>query len=214
MSKIRLLYLVVPLFLLVSCQTSIPIAVQKDKLVKPASPVNTNLTLLSKAKDMRSQDRNQVGRHTITVLMIPGFRVMSGQEDLEEAIVNRTMETLASLGFKVKLVDKLEQSKEPVLVIQIDSLKNYLFSWLYPIGITWGKMELSLHLMSPDAGELWKANLAGGGGIMPSLFYMSGFTTRVKDDLTKNMNQLIEVVSSKEFTEHLQKAQADSNRDK
>ncbi|MEW6615467.1 MAG: hypothetical protein AB1401_08395 [Thermodesulfobacteriota bacterium] len=49
---------------------------------------------------------------------------------------------------------------------------------------------------------------------MPSLFYMSGFTTRVKNDLTENMNQLIEVVSSKEFPEHLQKAHADSDRDK
>ena len=207
MLKFRQLCLIVSMFVLVGCQSTIPIAVHQDKLIKPASPANLKFTMLSKAKDVRTQAINQIGRHTISLLMIPGFMVITENEDLEVAIIKRVRETLTSYGFAVTIVDKLEQSKDPVLVIQIDDLRNYLFSWLYPLGITWGKMELSLHLMSPDAKDLWKANLEGSSGTVPSIFYMCGFDTRVKDDLTANMNQLVEVVSSKAFAEQLKKAQ-------
>lgn len=209
MSKLRLLLcLIVSMFVLVGCQSTIPIAVHQDKLIKPASPANLKFTMLSKAKDVRTQAINQIGRHTISLLMIPGIMVITENEHLEDAIVNRIRESLTSLGYTVSIVEKLDQAKGPVVVIQIDSLKNYLFSWIYPLGITWGKMELSLHLMSPDAKELWTANLEGGSGIMPSFLYMSGFETRVKDDLTANVNQIAEVISSREFAEQLQKVQA------
>lgn len=60
-------------------------------------------------------------------------------------------------------------------------------------------MNLSLHLMSPNGTEIWKAYLKGHSGIMPSLLYMSGFQTRVTSDLTANINQAIEAISSDEF---------------
>jgi len=72
--------------------------------------------------------------------MIPGPKVESGKEELSAAIVNRTFETLTSLGYNVRLVDKLEEAKGPVLVLQMDQLRNYLFSWTYPLGLTWGKI--------------------------------------------------------------------------
>jgi len=212
MSKIRMLSITSLICFLavcfIGCQTSIPIAVDKDRIEKPSTPPDVTLTLLSKAKDVRPQDQNQVGRHTISLLMIPGPKVESGKEELSAAIVNRTFETLTSLGYNVRLVDKLEEAKGPVLVLQMDQLRNYLFSWTYPLGLTWGKMELSLHLMTPDAREVWKTNLEGSSGVVPSFLYMSGFESRVTSDLTENMNQLIRVVSSPEFKEQLRKAQA------
>jgi hypothetical protein len=201
--------LIISVFILVGCQTTIPITVDRDKLMKPTSPPNIKLTMLSQAKDARSgYATSQVGRHTLSILMIPTFRTTSDNESLESGIANRTKEILTSLGYTVSTVDKLNESKYPVLVIQIDYLRNLLFSWLYPLGLTWGHMQLSLHLMTPSGEELWKANLEGGSGIMPSLFYMCGFESRVRDDLTENENQLIKEISSNEFTAQLKKAQS------
>lgn len=190
------------------CQTSVPIRVNTGNLIKPTSPTDLEITMLSKAKDIRSQSPDQVGRHTASFLMIPGFTVTADKEHLDEAIAKRVKETLSSAGYAVSTVESLDQASGPVLVVQIDDLKNYLFSWLYPFAITWGKMELSLHLTTPEANELWQANLAGGSGVMPSFLYMSGFETRVASDLTSNMNQLITAVSSDEFRERLQNGQS------
>jgi hypothetical protein len=90
-----------------------------------------------------------------------------------------------------------------VVVVQIDDLRNYLFSWLYPIGIIWGKMQLSLHVLAPDGRELWTNTTEGHWGLMASLFYMSGFETRLQSDLKANLNQVIAMVSSEEFKKQI-----------
>lgn len=184
---------------LVGCQTAVPVRINKDALITPQSPVNLKVNLLSKAMDIRSAGADQVGRHTISLLMIPGPSVTSEREHLDEAVANQVREALELSGFAVTMVDRLEQAKGPVVVIQIDKLRNYLFSWLYPIGLVWGGMDLSVHLMSPDGRTLWMKNMDGNGGMMVSLLYMSGFETRVRSDLTENVNQILQVVTSEEF---------------
>lgn len=106
------------------------------------------------------------------------------------------------------MVDHVDQARGPVLVVQIDDLRNYLFSWVYPIGIVWGKMELSLYLMNPDGKELWKGNAPGHGGFGGSFLYMAGFEGWVKSDLTANLNQVIEMVTSDEFKNAVRTGQA------
>ncbi len=188
------------MFVLVGCQTTIPISINKQEIVKPDTQTDLKLTILAKAKDARLQAPDQVGRHTISLLMIPGGMVTSEPEEhLDEAIVNRLTESLTQVGYSVMHVDRAKDSMSPVLIVQIDDLRNYLFTWFYPLGIVWGKMNLSLHLMSPNGTEIWKAYLKGHSGIMLSLLYMSGFQTRVTSDLTANINQAIEAISSDEF---------------
>lgn len=184
---------------LTGCQTAVLVRVDDADLLQPTSPTNMQITLLSKAKDVRTQAVDQVGRHTISLLMIPGPTVTTEREHLDEAIANSVKSALKKSGYSVSEVDKIDQSKSPVLVVQIDDLRNYLFSWIYPLGIVWGKMELSLHLMSPDGKELWKGNAEGHGGFMASFLYMSGFETRVQSDLRANLDQIIEMITSEEF---------------
>lgn len=193
---------------LASCQTAIPVQVDRGALVTPKVPANITVNLLSRAKDIRSAGVDQVGRHTITLLMIPGPTVTTEREHLDEAISNQVREALEVSGVTVTLVDKLDQAKGPVVVVQIDKLRNYLFSWLYPLGLVFGGMELSLHLMSPDGKTLWTANMEGHGGMMASLFYMSGFESRVTSDLTANVNQIIQALASEQFRAELQKARS------
>ena len=210
MANLFLAILVSTYFSLVGCQTSVSVMVWEDELVKPNTPANMQLNFLSKAQDVRTQAVDQVGRHTISLLMIPGPTVTTEREHLDDAIAKRVKSALQLCGYTINEVDKIKESKGPVLVVQIDDLRNYLFSWIYPLGLVWGKMELSLHLMSPEGKELWRANAEGHGGIMASLLYMSGFETRVTSDLTANVNQIIEIVSSEQFKNELRKAQSGS----
>jgi hypothetical protein len=209
MLKSNVLCFVIVGFFLAGCQMSVPIAINQSKLIKPTSPPNIQLTMLSSAKDARTgYAKNQVGRHTWSLLMFPGFRVRTPQ-DLEVEIAERTIETLTSIGYEVTTVDKLNESQDPVVVIQVDTLRNLLFAWIYPLGITWGHMKLSVHLMSPDGDTLWETRLDKSSGMGASFLYMCGFKSRVKKDFTKNLNQIIEELSSEEFVQKLKKAQID-----
>ncbi|MBM4311949.1 MAG: hypothetical protein FJ119_13515 [Deltaproteobacteria bacterium] len=197
--KRNLFLLVVVGLIAAGCQMAIPVEVNQNKLIRTTPPTGMQLTMLSQAKDARSgYGRDQVGRHTWSVFMIPGFTV-SSDEPLEVAIARRTRESLKSIGYDVLTVDKIQEAQGPVVVIQIDTLRNLLFSWLYPLGVTWGHMRLSVHLMSPEGDDLWQAHLKGDSGMGASLLYMSGFKTRVRNDLTTNVNQIVEILSSREF---------------
>jgi len=194
---------------LTGCQTTVAVEVDDSDIIKPATPVGLPIALLSKAKDVRDgQGIDQVGRHTISLLMIPGPTVTTERQHLDDAIASGVKQVLTKAGYEVTTVERISDGKGPVLVAQIDDLRNYLFSWMYPLGIVWGKMELSLHLMSPDGKELWTANADGSGGIMASLLYMSGFETRVQGDLKDNLNQIGVIVTSDQFKGVLTKAQA------
>ena len=185
------------------CQTAVSAGIDKSNLRSVGAPADMEIYLLSEAKDVRNQAVNQVGRHTISFFMIPGPRVTTIREPLVDAVANNTRRAVEVAGYRVQMVDKLREADAPVLVVQIDDLRNYNFTWIYPLGICWGKMEVSLHLMSPQGETLWTANTRGHGGFMASLLYMSGFGTRVKSDMEHNMNQVIEIVSSAEFKNQL-----------
>jgi hypothetical protein len=131
--------------------------------------------------------------------MLPAIQVTPEEGRLDRVIPQNVLAALQASGYTVTPVDKLRDASSPVVVVQIDELKNYLFSWFYPIGILWGEMELSLYLMTPDGKELWKGTTDGHSGIMGSLFYMCGFETRVQSDLKANLNQIIAMVTSDEF---------------
>jgi hypothetical protein len=185
------------------CQSSVSVRVDGNDLAKPATPSGLKIALLSRANDIRSKPRDQVGRHTFSLVMLPAIQVTPEEGRLDRVISQNVSTALQVSGYTVTTVDKLRDATDPVVVVQIDDLRNYLFSWLYPIGVLWGRMELSLHLMTPEGKEIWKGTTEGHSGFMGSLFYMSGFETRVQSDLKANLNQIIAIVSSDEFRRQL-----------
>jgi hypothetical protein len=187
------------------CQSSVSVRVDGNDLAKPAKPAGQKIALLSRANDIRSKPRDQVGRHTFSVVMLPAIQVTPEEGRLDRVISQNVSTALQVSGYTVTTVDKLRDATDPVVVVQIDDLRNYLFSWLYPIGVLWGRMELSLHLMTPEGKEIWTGATKGHSGFMGSLFYMSGFETRVQSDLKANLDQIIDIVSSDEFRRQLRR---------
>lgn len=183
------------------CQTSVSVRVDDDDLAKPAAPANLKVTLLSKARDIRDKPRDQVGRHFF--LFMPGPQVRPEEERLDRAISRSVKTALEVSGYSVTTVDRLRDATGPVVVAQIDDLRNNLFIFPYPLATGWGKMRLSVHVLAPDGKELWAGATEGHWGVMASLFYMAGFEMRVQSDLKANLNQIIAMVSSEEFKKQL-----------
>jgi hypothetical protein len=195
---VGLLFLMLPLS---GCQTSVSVRVEDQDLERPTAPANLKVTLLSKARDIRDKPRDQVGRHFF--LFMPGPQVKPDEERLDRAIPKNVKTALEASGYAVTMVDRLREATGPVVVVQIDNLHNYLHTVLYPLGVGWGKMRLSVHVLTPDGKELWAGAMEGHWGVMASLFYMSGFEMRVQSDLKANLNQIITMVSSEEFKKQI-----------
>lgn len=189
------------------CQLKISAVIDRDELIKSSSPANMNINLLSKARDVRFSAGNYVGRHTFTLFMLPTFDVTVENGNLNQLIPQYTKEVIERAGFTVTTVDELGQAKGPTLVVQVDELNSYLFSWLYPLGFVFGETRLCLALVKPDGKPIWVKETQGNSGMMVSLLWMSGFETRVEDDLTANLNQIAEIVNTEEFKDVLRTAQ-------
>ena len=187
------------------CATSTTI--NMGRLDPPEQPANMNLFLLRRATDARATPGNQVGRQTISLLTIPGPKVVARDEPLDEALGRHAQSALEKAGYNVTPVERVDDAVGPVLVVQLDDLRNYQFTWLYPLGILWGKMEMTVLLVNPQSEVLWRAQTKGHGGMFASFLYMAGFGTRVKSDLTANMKQVIEMTTSEEFMSALRTAQ-------
>ncbi|MBI5410998.1 MAG: hypothetical protein HZA21_03300, partial [Nitrospirae bacterium] len=182
---VGLLLLMVPLG---GCQTSVSVLVEDEDLATPAAPANLKVTLLSKARDIRDKPRDQVGRHFF--LFMPGPQVKPEEGRLDQAIAKNMKTSLEVSGYSVSMVDRLRDATGPVIVVQIDDLRNNLFIFPYPLATGWGRMRLSVHVLTPEGKELWTGATEGHWGVMASLFYMCGFEMRVQSDLKANLNQI------------------------
>jgi hypothetical protein len=188
---------------LTGCQTSVPVRVDREDLIKPAVPAGLKVTLLARAWDVRNKPRNQVGRHMF--LGLPGPQVVPKDEQLDRAIPRALHTALEASGYSVTVVEHLREAAGPVLVVQIDDLRNYLFALPWPLGWGWGQMQLSAHLVAPDGQERWAAKASPSWGLMGSLVYMAGFGMRVESELTDNVNQILALISSEDFQRHLRR---------
>lgn len=191
---------------LTGCQMGISVLIDQEELPQPNSKQNMKINLLSSVRDVRPHGGSYVGKHTFTIFMIPTFDVKAADEPLEISIIRHLQSALERAGYSVTLVNSLNEASGPVLAIQLDKLNNYLFSWLYPLGIVSGGTEICLYLVDKEGKTLWSAKTEATGAML-SLIYMSGFETRVKDDLTETLSQIIEKVSSPDFVNTLQNAQ-------
>jgi len=197
---VRFMLLCVLILPLNGCQTRVAVQVPDYQLTKPPVPSDIKVTLLSKARDIRDKPRNQIGRHFFIVL--PGPQVEPREGPLDRDIPKAVQQALEVAGYTVTMVDRLHDAPGPVVVAQIDDLRNYSFAF-YPLGIGRGRMQLSLHVVTSDGKELWSGKTNPNGGMIISGFYMSGFITRIHQDLKDSLNQIVAMASTEEFKKHI-----------
>lgn len=170
-----------------------------NQMPKLDNPHPENLTVLAQATDARRGYKvDQVGRHTFTVFMIPTFAVHS-EAALGKEVGGVFVNALKESGYKVEVVDSIADASGPVLTLQIDSINNYLFSWLYPLGLTFGKAQFTPVLFGEDDKILWNGKPTSAWGGCPSLVYMCGFETSIKTEVSSILRNIIEQLNTPEF---------------
>ena len=188
--KHRFLVLLVPVAMAVTsgCQTAVPI--KASALPRISEPKPQSLCVLKEATDARKNKSDHVGRHTFTVFMIPTISVES-REPLGKEVGKVFTEALTQSGYEVRQVAALDEADGPVLVIQVDSFRNYLFSWLWPLGLTGGRAKLTPYVFGSDGKVLWKGEPCVAWGGCPSAAYMAGFETTVKMEMSSIMRDVV-----------------------
>lgn len=179
------------------CQTSV--VVKASPMKKFAEPNPAELCVLKEATDARSnKTKRHIGRQTFTVFMIPTISVQS-DDHIKDAVGKVFVDALKESGYKVDVVTALDQSEGPVLVLQVDSIRNYLFSWLWPLGLTTGRSKMTPILYDNKGEILWQGQANSGWGFCPSLVYMAGFETTLKSEMNSCMRQVVGQLNSPEF---------------
>lgn len=188
----------VPLVALLGSGCATTARVQSSSMQQQDNARGVKLSVLAKATDARENASDQVGRHTISVFMIPGPGVFSGGGHLDDAVGQVAIKGLREAGYTVSVVNDIAESGGPTLGIQMDMIRNYSFTWLYPLGLTFGKTQLSPVLFGSDGSVLWQGK-ATGSGFCPSLLYICGFTTAIKSEMTGAMKEIVTQLGSQEF---------------
>ena len=183
------------------CQTAVPVSAYRMDPVAGAG--DTSINVLQEATDSRRKKSNQVGRHTFTIFMIPTIPVTS-EDYLRKEVGEAFSTALKEAGYQVEVVEKVDQADGPVLNVQIDSVRNYLFSWGWPIGLTGGWAKMTPVLFDNEGNVLWKGVPCTGWGGCPSLIYMAGFETSVSLEVSSVFRQILEQMNTAEFKKALQ----------
>ena len=192
------LMLFVPVALVITsgCQTTAPI--KAKAMPRISEPKPQSLCVLTDATDARKKKSDHVGRQTFSVFMIPTFSVQS-EDPLGKEVGKVFSEALTQSGYEVKPVATLDEADGPVLAIQVDSFRNYLFAWLWPLGLTGGRAELTPVVFDSEGKVLWKGEPCVGWGGCPSVAYMAGFETSVKMEMTSIMRDAVAQFSTPAF---------------
>ena len=193
-------FLVIPFFAVIMSGCATTARITADKMPKLDNPRPENLTVLANATDARRHRSDQVGRQTFSIFMIPTFLVLS-DISIDKAVGDVFVTALKESGYNVETIDNIADASGPVLTVQIDSINNYLFSWVYPLGLTFGKARFTPVLFGNDDKVLWSGKPASAMGFCPSLLYMCGFDTSLQTEVSSILRDIIQQINTPEFAE-------------
>jgi len=178
------------------CQSSAQIRAQQ---LRPLSnPCPKSIRVLSDATDARSKQTDKIGQITFSVFMIPAGVVVS-EADVEKSVGTLLSDALKQSGFEVATVQKVNEADGPVLAVQMDSINNYLFSWLWPLGLTFGRSQLTPVVFDNTGKLVWRGKPCSAYGFCPSAIYMAGFDTSLKMEMSSILEQIVAQTQDPEF---------------
>lgn len=174
------------------CQTSTKVTFTPRE-VAVANPVPLRTGPL--AQDFRSgASYAKVGSHLFTVFGIPILDVKTNQTVAEQVEV-AICETLKSAGY-----DPVPVTNGHGLIMKgkLLHLHFWNYTWLYPILIMGGSVELQLSLHDENDRVVWIRHFEGSSGF-PNLLFGGGFETMIRFALDKVLDDIARECRTAEF---------------
>jgi hypothetical protein len=129
----------------------------------------------------------KVGWGRITLFAIPVAPVhVAG--DASRETMNFVRDALTTAGYTVNTVETGARASGPVLTVGIRQYKFNNYTWLAPLIVSWGRIELDATLRGADNHVLWTKSYLGKG---TSLNITQGFTKSAEKCMTRVLDQMV-----------------------
>jgi len=103
-------------------------------------------------------------------------------------------DALTVAGYTTQLADG--QKPEPVLKAHVNNVRFNNYTWLAPLIITWGSIDVTLRLEAADGQVHWERSFEGSGR---SFNITDGFNVSASRSVTELADSMVEAFSTEEF---------------
>ncbi|MDJ0868996.1 MAG: hypothetical protein QNK03_23010, partial [Myxococcota bacterium] len=180
------------------------IRIRHDSLWDSASPRSAGfVSLVEPAQDARA-DQTRIGRATFTLFAITSGSIKT-YEPVGYEVVRNVEAALKSVGYEVLvddraalLSDRRDSDPSPAIIVTVDEFYFRNYNWLWPYVPTWGDIQLTIEVQTPDAERVYRRTFRGHGKSY-QLSGHSAFFTATKNAMTEVIQQLLDEVSSEAF---------------
>jgi len=162
------------------------------ELKAPATRAQGSVATAGSATGMPN---GKVGWGRITIFAIPVAPVHV-EGDASRETMNFVRDALTTAGYTVSTVEASARAPGPVLTVGIKQYKFNNYTWLAPLIITWGRIELDASLRDTNNHVLWSKSYLGKG---TSVHITKGFTNSAEKCMTRVLDQMVVDFSSPAF---------------
>jgi len=103
-------------------------------------------------------------------------------------------DALTAAGYTTRLAGS--QMLGPVLKAHVNNVRFNNYTWLAPLIITWGSIEVTLRLEAADGQVHWERSFEGSGR---SFNIIDGFNVSATRSVTQLADSMVEAFSAEEF---------------
>ena len=133
----------------------------------------------------------RVGWGRITIFYIPVVPIYIHSDEASD-IMRVVSDSLTAAGYTTHTAGDARVG--PVLSARVTRFNNY--TWLAPIVPTWGRINVTLRLESPDGEVLWEKSFEGKGS---TLNFFDGYNTAATKSVTRLADSMVEAFGSADF---------------
>jgi len=163
---------------------------QHDDLQEPAHRQSGVVSVDPKATGFPG---GRVGWGRITIFSIPVAPVHIQSDEASE-LMGVIRDALTAAGYTTRLAGS--QMLGPVLKAHVNNIRFNNYTWLAPLIITWGSIDVTLRLDAADGQVHWERSFDGSGR---SFNITDGFNVSATRSVTQLADSMVEAFSAEEF---------------
>lgn len=150
--------------------------------------------------EVENRKLTRFGWGTFTVFGIPVVPVRYRKGNANEVIMDLVSQALAKSGYAVSKTNDSSDVSNPTVRCKVNKLFFHNYTWLFPVIITWGKVNWTLELVNSSGDILWSDKVSAPGF---SLHLLLGHSVAAKRALYKLGNRMVKKFTSEEFHQAL-----------
>lgn len=137
--------------------------------------------------------KGRIGWGTLTIFAIPVCPVtLNGEPDSD--LMQQIKYAVEQAGYKVQMVDSANSAgTSPVLSCKVEKFHFRNYTWLFPIVVNWGTIQLHVTITAPDGHAMWDKTYIGKGN------GMYDFNPTVNSALNNILNELSSDLANAQF---------------